>query len=57
MTTDRHRELRDNLSNIDPAWREEVEALLADRVTAANQSAVDDSLFDSFLNSEAETDQ
>ena len=31
MTTDRHRELRDNLSNIDPAWREEVEALLADR--------------------------
>jgi phospholipid-binding lipoprotein MlaA len=33
------------------------EALLADRVTAANQSAVDDSLFDSFLNSEAETDQ
>ncbi len=33
------------------------DALLADRVTAANQSAVDDSLFDSFLNSEAETDQ
>ena len=32
------------------------EALLADRVITASQSAVDDSLFDSFLNSEAETD-
>ena len=31
MTSDPHRELRDNLSNIDPAWREEIESLLADR--------------------------
>jgi hypothetical protein len=30
-TTDRHRELRDNLSNIDPAWRGEIKALLDDR--------------------------
>ena len=31
MTNDPHRELRDNLSNIDPAWRGEIENLLADR--------------------------
>jgi len=31
MTTDRHRELRDNLSNIDPAWQGEIKALLDDR--------------------------
>lgn len=29
--TDSHRELRDNLSNIDPAWRGEIKALLDDR--------------------------
>ena len=29
--TDPHRELRDNLSNIDPAWQGEIKALLDDR--------------------------
>jgi len=29
--TDSHRELRDNLSNIDPAWQGEIKALLDDR--------------------------
>jgi hypothetical protein len=31
MMTDPHRELRDNLSNIDPAWQGEIKALLDDR--------------------------
>ena len=29
--TDPHRELRDNLSNIDPAWQGEIKTLLDDR--------------------------